>query len=106
MSRHSLTPRDDDGLDVVVGWDAPLLTFFAQVLRPPENNLDDDAVLLWVGGDPGEICTPEDLAPLLAPWAELPADVVAQLHKDRRQRPGPEGLQIYGLDSILRREVP
>jgi hypothetical protein len=80
MSRHTLLARDDC-FTVVVGWDGPLQTFFAQACR--DIGQDDDDVLLWLGGTPDEVQDPEDLLEPLRPYAILPDDTIQQLRADR-----------------------
>lgn len=81
MSRHSI-PARSLGYSVVVGWDPPLMTFFAQVEE--ENPADeDDAVVLWLGGQDREYTRPEDMIEPLAPYAELTPDMIEALRADR-----------------------
>lgn len=89
MSRHEI-PARDRSLSVVVGWDNPLQTFFAQVTRPEraDDDGDDDHMLLWVGTEPREVITVEDLARHLAPFADLPPEATEQLGADRASKLG------------------
>ncbi|MEO8716531.1 MAG: hypothetical protein ABI369_16115 [Acetobacteraceae bacterium] len=82
MSRHQILARTSD-LTVVVGWDNPLGTFFAQVMRAEDTEDDSDPVPLWLGGFAGEVLRAEDLIAPLAPYAELDEAAVAQLRADR-----------------------
>lgn len=84
ISRHEIPARDPT-LCVVVGWDNPLQTFFAQVARPERDDEEDedDPVLLWVGTQPREVITVEDLARHLAPFAELTTEIAEQLRAER-----------------------
>ena len=68
---------------IVVGWDNPMMTFFAQVERIQTADDPRDPILLWLGASPGEVARPEDLAEPLAPYAELTAEHIAQLRADR-----------------------
>ncbi len=92
MSRHELTPKQD-GFVVVVGWDSPLQTFFAQVLQ--EQGDDDDSILLWLGTATRECPTPDSLVAPLQPYAELGADMLARLRADLAEASdkGPSPLQ-------------
>ena len=56
-SRRDIPPRET-GITVTVGWDNPLMTFFAQVVRIQDNDDTRDPSLLWLGGAPGEITRP------------------------------------------------
>jgi hypothetical protein len=78
MSRYEFE-GNEPGVSIVVGWDNPLKTFFAQVWErggPPPGCLR-----LWVGaGD--RVPLVEGLAELVAPYGDIPADVVTQLEAD------------------------
>lgn len=52
MSRYVI--QDDGRREVVVGWDPPLGTFFAQIFAPqlPE---DEEELIWWVGGGQCEV---------------------------------------------------
>ena len=65
MSRHDI-PAKRPGFTVVVGWDNPMSTFFAQVEDKTAGE-DDDPVVLWLGGRHHEVLRPEDLVAPLAP---------------------------------------
>jgi hypothetical protein len=85
MSRYTIEALRP-GLTVDVGWDNPLRTFFAQVSRQhADNDPDDEAdpFILWLGGTPREVPTPEALAAGLAGYAVIPADLIRALHRDR-----------------------
>jgi len=83
MSRYVIPP-DDRHFQVIVGWDAPLTTFFAQVFDTTvEAEEDDAACVLWVGGDLQAITTVATLQDALQAYATMPADVVALLQHDQ-----------------------
>ena len=77
MSRYSI-PAQQPGLTVIVGWDNPLTTFFAQVFDP---SIEEDAAacLLWIGNAPEAIPTVAALQAQLAGWAAIPPDIVERL---------------------------
>lgn len=81
MSRHEI-PAKRPGFTVIVGWDNPMMTFFAQVEDEAAGE-DDDPVVLWLGGHHREVLRPEDLAAPLAPYADLMATHIEQLRADR-----------------------
>ena len=83
MSSRRSIPARAPGLTVVVGWDNPLSTFFAQVERIQNDDDPRDPILLWIGGESGEVAQAEELAGPLAPYAELTAELVEQLRADR-----------------------
>lgn len=99
-SRRTIAPLQP-GLVVIVGWDNPMATFFAQVL-PADDVIDDEDLVLWLGTRPGEITRPEDLVEPLAPYAHLPPAVMEQLKADRLEDVdrGPTPLQrsLRGLE--------
>jgi hypothetical protein len=76
-------PARKPGLTVVVGWDNPLGTFFAQVQRQQDDDEPRDPILLWIGTALGEIPRPADLVGPLAPYAELTDSHLAQLRAER-----------------------
>jgi hypothetical protein len=83
MSRHEVTPLPDAGqVEVFVGWDPPLNTFFAQVFDLDIDEDDPSAELLWIGASFGEIHDLRRVRNALQPWAELPADVESALYAE------------------------
>jgi len=81
MSRYKFKGRDPRHT-IVIGWDNPLETFFAQVWDGEPG--DDYGVELWVGCEIGEIEDVEVIAEIVAPYAEIPAEVVARLVEDQQ----------------------
>ena len=104
MSRHEV-PAKRPGTSVIVGWDNPMMTFFAQVLDEQADEAADP-ILLWLGTQPGEVTRPEDLVHPLAPFAELTAPQLEQLRNDRAADldRGPSPLQRFG--SLLGGKAP
>jgi len=82
MSRRTI-PAHAPGMTVVVGWDNPLGTFFAQVSRDHVIEDETDPVVFWTGGQFGEVQRAEELVALLAPYAKLTPEMVEQLRADR-----------------------
>jgi hypothetical protein len=93
MSRYSL-PAQQPGLTVIVGWDHPLTTFFAQVFDPSIEE-DTDACLLWIGTTPEAIPTIAVLQAQLAGWATIPPDIVDRLIRDQHAATPPTPLQRW-----------
>src|SRR3546814_12595709 len=93
MSRSPLTPLDSaarevPGLEVAVGWDRPLATYFAIVSgedEPGDEDAEDDAdpVLLWLGTTYGEILDPASIISAVARFAILPDDLAHRPAADR-----------------------
>jgi hypothetical protein len=94
MSRHDIRAQDPR-LTVVVGWDTPLATFFAQVFEPSRDDAEDDAVLLWIGTAPQALPTVAALQAQLAGWATLPPALAAQLTREQHAAPPPTPLQRW-----------
>jgi hypothetical protein len=91
MSRYQYTAGRHT---VVVGWDNPLETYFAQVWRgKPESaeNLHPQCSeigphpWLWLGTQRGHVPTLEALADNLRPYGEIPPDIAASLRRDHEE---------------------
>ena len=93
MSRYSI-PAQNPALTIVVGWDNPLLTFFAQVFDPSIEE-DEEACLLWIGTAPEAIPTVAVLQTQLAGWAAIPHDLVDRLTRDQQSATPPTPLQQW-----------
>lgn len=79
MSRYTF-PGNRPHRRIVVGWDRPLRSYFAQVWDGGEYESGD--LVLWVGAGPEPVPTVEALAELLAPFGDIPDDVATQLRRD------------------------
>ena len=93
MSRYSVPAQDPDRT-VIVGWDNPLMTFFAQVFDPSIED-DEEACLLWIGTAPEAIPTVAALQAQLADWAAIPPDIVDRLTRDQQTATPPTSLQQW-----------
>ncbi len=100
MSRYSV-PTQHPGLTVIVGWDNPLMTFFAQVFDPSIED-DEAACLLWIGTTPEAIPTVAALQAQLAGWAALPPDLVDRLTRDQQTATPPTPLQRWAHQLLHR----
>lgn len=82
MSRY-IIPSLNSKYEVIVGWDAPLCTFFVQVhdLELRETD-EDDSIVVWKGCSYREINDLEIVKDLILPYARLPVDVKKQLIVD------------------------
>lgn len=90
MSRYTIR-QGHESKEVVVGWDPPLGTFFAQVFGP-DTDEGEEVVLGWCGYMPREVETVEQLATWLAARnVTLPDNVAEFLAHDAGQpwEPGP-----------------
>ncbi len=83
MSRHQIRGRDP-AHKVIVGWDSPLRTYFAQVIDRKKEDADpDEKFVTWIGCSSEEILEVDDLRNRIKPWAYIGADVAAKLRGDR-----------------------
>ncbi|SHG74168.1 hypothetical protein [Streptoalloteichus hindustanus] len=81
MTRHYLTPTTPQIADyVVVGYDRPLNTFFAQVMK--ESTDDEPQCLLWKGCDDNDILNPREVIDLVRDYAHIPDALVDALTLD------------------------
>jgi hypothetical protein len=90
MSRYTFE-GNRPALSIIVGWDNPLTSFFAQVWDAGEPENRD--LKLWVGAGPERVTTVAALAMLLAPYGEIPSEILAQLAEDYGLRTEPTPLQ-------------
>jgi hypothetical protein len=98
MSRYHF-PAQDPRLTVVVGWDNPLATFFAQVCDPSIED-EDEACVLWLGTAPQAMPTVATLQAQLAGWATIPAALVARLTHEQQAATPPTSLQRWVLQIL------
>lgn len=100
MSRHVIQEQPE----VVVGWDQPMGTFFAQVYGPepegicedadcelheivgphPRKDCEDNDPILWVGGHFNEVLTVQQLKRVMGEYAAaITLDMERQLQYDQ-----------------------
>jgi hypothetical protein len=91
MSRHPVQGFDP-ALELVLGWDQGLSTYFAQV-ADPRTPPEEDHILFWIGVAPGAIPTVALLADLMQEYVTLSPEIQAQLQRDKDQAPPLTGLQ-------------
>lgn len=83
MSRHEILAKNPNH-KVIVGWDHPLLTYFAQVIdRQKEEDDDDDKMVVWVGCSPREIYEIGQLEQIVRPYAPLSDELKTTLYGDK-----------------------
>jgi hypothetical protein len=100
MSRYTI-PAHEARYHVVVGWDAPLATFFGEVWDPTVPDEDDDAAcVLWAGTALRALSTVAALQDCLQAYATIPPAVRAQLHQDRATRRPRSPLQEQMLQML------
>jgi hypothetical protein len=93
MSRYRI-PAQNPALTVIVGWDNPLVTFFAQVFDPSIEE-DAEADLLWIGTALQDLPTVAALQAQLAGWATIPPAIVDRLIRDQQAATPPTPLQRW-----------
>jgi len=98
MSRHSVQPLNPDHT-VIVGWDDPLETFFAQVwdnsIELSEDDEEDKQLVFMVGYVGKEVPTIEKLQEVLQPFAHITDEINQQLQRDYKNRSEPSPLQQH-----------
>jgi len=103
MSRYEVPTRNEQ-YAVVVGWDPPLATFFAQVFDHTHGHEDDDPVF-WTGTRRGEVPTVAALSDVLAAYTTLPAPLQEQLGADSRVPREPAAPEMAQLLDHLERLI-
>lgn len=89
MPRYELRGREPHW-SVVVGWDNPLQTYFAQFWDDRLNGVGEEngeEPVLWVGCYYAEVPTVSDLQHWLGEYVEIPPDIREQLRQDRAASP-------------------
>lgn len=86
MTRHIYKGRNPKHT-VIVGWDKPMRTFFAQVITPMEDDLLKHEMLLWAGVSFDEVTSIQALRKTLAEYAELTSELAEQLELDKYSNP-------------------
>jgi hypothetical protein len=107
MSRHQLIARPEisERLEVSIGFDPPLSTFFLTV---EDLDQEDDALRMrvWIGGEFKGVTDVTAIIAQAEPWAIIPEDLAAKLRHDlansTRARPNrPAGFVLLGPDDVL-----
>lgn len=81
MSRYNIECARE-GIEIVVGWDRPLGSLFAQVSDRTITDDDADPMLLWE-----DYRSTDELARAIAPWATLPDDIRQTLAVESGEKP-------------------
>jgi len=85
VSRYEV-PAKDVNHNVVVGWDAPLNTYFAHVIDTLKDEDDRGRDVLWIGTTPGEIFDVAVVVRQVQPYVKRPADIPAVgLYRDANE---------------------
>lgn len=80
MSRY-IVPARDKKYEVVLGWDPPLNTYFAQVYDHSIKD-EDEQLILWEAGTSEPIHDLEKLARIVWDYAAVPQDIMTKLYRD------------------------
>jgi hypothetical protein len=107
MSRYNITPRSDPTLEITAGWDAPLSTFFANVIRPvpddvPFDSDQEDEILLCVGCKPYEYTSPAKIASAISEYADLGDEVIFKMLQDSVQPYKPSAIQQWVRNTLTK----
>ncbi len=81
MTRYCIQGRKKQH-EIVIGWDRPLHTYFAQVWDKNDHSEDP---ILWAGVAFAELPSCQHLERLLKPYADIPEDLCIQLTQDKEQ---------------------
>lgn len=89
MSRHELTPvAGRQGIEVALGWDPPLSTYFAIVRFGDDlvgsDDADADPILVWIGTSYAEIRSSSVVIDAARDFARIPAGLQETLRSDRK----------------------
>ncbi len=86
MTRHHLTPKNPETADtIVIGYDRPLRTFFAQVYKDRDDA--EPTFLLMAGYQTGEHPYAHTIIDLVSEYAYIPEDLYDALDDDRACAP-------------------
>jgi hypothetical protein len=86
MSRHELTPlAGREGVEIAIGWDPPLATYFA-IVRFSDDLAegDGDPFLVWIGTSYAEISSASTVVEAARDFAHVPLTLVETLRADRK----------------------
>lgn len=84
MSRHEIPALRPEQHKVIVGWDQPLMSYFAQVIdRKKEEEDEDDKLVLWVGASLPRLYEIDDLQRALRGYAHLSQKIRTTLYGDK-----------------------
>lgn len=104
MSRYELQPKSYTPrvASVVVGWDRPLNTFFAQVFMTSGAPGDEPEATIWEGTEPGQLSTAAEALALVDAYADVPADMLSRLEADRdNSRSQADGPMQLGMKRLI-----
>lgn len=86
MSRHFVTPRNPHH-EVIVGWDAPLGSYFVQVFDTAIDDTAIEAPVAMIGQSLGEIRCVDRILQVAALYATVPEGFRETLLADCRNEP-------------------
>ncbi len=101
MSRYPLDPGTPQH-EVVVGWDAPMNTFFGMVKNTSITDEEQDDIICWIGGDYDAVKTVQELQEKISKYATIPPELIEQLQTDQDEpwAPGPAQLWFQMVQKL------
>ena len=93
MSRYTLKPTADPNITAVIGWDAPMQTFFAQVQRVNPDDEDETETIVWEGTKVGQHKHLGFILPKLEGYCTVPEEILKRLADDQANSTTPSPLQ-------------
>ena len=81
MSRYQVAAKDPEKYAITIGWDTPLQTYFAQVVRKDTDR--DWDMALWAGTHPRELHSVAELQETIKPYADIPRETQNALACDQ-----------------------
>lgn len=82
MSRHKIESLARQDVEVYVGWDQPLMTFFGQIYNKAKLG-KDDALVLWAGTTHGELYEIDQLARAISQYVIIEPSLRSILYGDK-----------------------
>ena len=104
MSRYTLNPVLPQH-EIIVGWDAPLNTFFGIIKDTSITDEEQNNIICWIGGDYDVVKTTQELKEKVSNYARIPDKLIEQLQRDRDQlwTPGPAQLFFQKMKDNIKR---
>ncbi|WP_155960593.1 hypothetical protein [Fischerella sp. PCC 9605] len=81
MSRYQI--ESTNYVEITVGWDKPLGTYFAQIWESE----DSDEPIVWVGDELKDVTSVHQLTEAIAPYCNIPQDIIDLLTTDQINEP-------------------
>ena len=85
MSRYQLQHKENNNLEIFVGWDDPMKTFFCCIEDLSVVEEEKDPIILWVGNDYDAIKDVRQLQQNIQDYVTLEKETITQLEEDKRK---------------------